>query len=107
MAKKTGNRVLPTRALIEEANKTQRILEMKVEGLKDTAAIHSANKEHTRAGKRRQRHIEQGVEEGRARVASSSSPAEAREVICVEPGCPAETGDLESICLLLLSRAPS
>lgn len=48
MAKKTGNRVLPTRALIEEANKTQRILERKSKDWKDTAAIHfRQTSEHT------------------------------------------------------------
>lgn len=84
MAKKTGNRALPTRALIEEANKTQRILERKSKDWKDTAAIHfRQTSEHTRAGKRRQRQHRAGVEEGRARVASSSDSREAREVICV------------------------
>lgn len=55
----------------------------------------------TRAGEKETEATQSRVEEGRARVASSSEfmwrPG--KSSVC-EPGCPAETGDLESICLL-------
>ena len=98
-SKKTGSRVLPTRALIEEANKTPRILERKSKDWKDTAAIHFQQaSEHT--GREKETEATQNRGQGGQGEGSKLQCRGDQGSDLRESGCPVETGDLESICLL-------